>query len=138
MRRFGLRIAAALLTFAVGIAAASLSFRKTVAVNSTAAPGGSLYFEEEQIAYWLYEESARHWMPPWIDEGYRITLVPNVSSPMIVRAGRVKDKYFLVTNRLHRGETTLDSYETESDHPVSERAWYELINEAVENSFWSQ
>ncbi len=149
MKRIALRLAIALLTFLIGIAAVTFwivtrrESTKTTEKNLDCIPiyNPDVYVGQEQtwgaVTLARFNEMPLENLPACVDESYRLVWMPTFHSPVAVRVWRSGDKYFLVAKQLDgRGGYGIGNLSIERTRSLTESEWMDFLNHIYPASFW--
>lgn len=149
MKRITFRLAVALLTFLVGIAAVIfwIVMRhvpiQTVKTTPDCMPvyNPEIYVGQGEtwgtVVLARFNEMPLKNLPACVDESYRLIWVPTFHSPVVVRIWRSGEKYFLVAKQLDgQGGYGMGNLASDETRPLTENEWVTFINLLQRASYW--
>ena len=148
MKRITLRLAIALFTFLIGVAAASLwTFRyygrdKFVRNEADCIPKYSRVSSFGNNEGWSavldrFQEMPFEKMPACVDESYRLIWIPTFHSPVSTRIWRSGKKQFLVTKELDgKGGYGMGQLLFQDLRPLSDDEWNEFMRLLRQSGYW--
>jgi hypothetical protein len=149
MKRITLRLAIALLTFLIGIAAVTFWIvtrrapTQTTEKNPDCIPiyNPNVYVGQEKtwgaVVLARFNEMPLENLPACVDESYRLIWLPTFHSPVAVRVWRSNEKYFLIVKQLDgRGGYGIGNLSIERTRSLTESEWMDFLNHRYPASFW--
>ncbi len=149
MKRITLRLAIALLTFLIGIAAVTfwIVTRRTPTQTTEKKPdciplyNPNIYVGQEKtwgaVALARFNEMPLENLPACVDESYRLVWLPTFHSPVAVRVWRSGEKHFLVAKQLDgKGGYGMGTLAAEETRPLTEDEWRAFLNLLDQASYW--
>ncbi len=150
MRRISLLALTALVSFAVGIASATVWISKRrpavppIASSNNCTPvydatlvGKRIHENDDPQLFAAFQEPPLYTMPDCVDEAYSLTFIPSFHSPVLVRVWRVGNRSFMVAKELDtKGWSKFGSIKETNSRSLTQFEWRDFTDLLNRTSFW--
>jgi len=153
MKRISIRLTIILITFFVGVTAATIWLfnlnNSSIEITETGIDCNFPDFENSAISVKenkeanitileRFQEIPLENLPDCIDESYRLVWIPTFHSSVVVRVWRSADKHFLVVKQLDgKGGYGMGNLALNETRPLTENEWFNLVSLIERSSFWN-
>ena len=150
MKRISLLALTALVSFAVGIASATIWISKRrptvppVASSHNCRPlydatvvSKRINENDDPQLYGAFQELSLYAMPDCVDEAYSLTWIPSFHPPVLVRLWREGDRSFMVAKELDtKGWSKFGSIKETNSRALTQFEWRDFTDLLSRTSFW--
>ena len=150
MKQILIRISAALIAFALGVATTAIwtSTRPAPLLNPLPSRDCSITFDPTLLAKTIHEnddpelfkalkEMPLYAMPSCIDEAYSLMWIPSFNSPVFVRVWRIGDQGFMVAKTLDsKGWSKFENLRESNARALTNFEWRDFTDLVNRTNYW--